>query len=547
MSSLLGAARTMAVGTVASRATGFLRTAVLLYVLGVASVGTAFNVANTAPNIIYELLLGGVLTSVLVPLLVRAAASDDDGGTASAQRLLGLVVLVLGAAAVALVALAPVLVDLYLGADVDEATRDLAVVLARFFLPQVLFYGVGAVLGAWLNTRGRFGAPMWAPVLNNVVVIATGLVFLLLPGPDALEAGTITDTQTAVLGVGVTLGIVAQSLALLPAVRSTGLPLRLRRDLRALGLRRVGSLAKWTLLYVAANQVAYLVVVRLASGAPEGRGYPSYVAAFALFLLPHAVVAVSVITALLPRMSRAAAADDDTALRAQLGQGLRLTLVVLVPAALGAVVLGQPLAAAVFGHGATTVDQARFVGQLLGVFALGLVPFSCYQLMLRAFYARQENRTATTVNLAVNASQVAVGATAYALAPAGQEVLGLTLGHATSFAVGLAVCSRVLTRRTGSLRDEHLVRTGVRCLAAGLPPALAATAVVLAGQGLLGRGPLAGAVVAAAGGVVLVGGYLALVRRMRVPEVDQVAGPVLRRVGLAAGSSSGRGRPNTDG
>jgi putative peptidoglycan lipid II flippase len=173
----------MAVGTLASRATGFLRTAVVAAVLGVASVADAFNLANTAPNIVYELLLGGVLTSVVVPLLVRAAQSDGDDGQAYAQRLLTLVVLVLGGASVLLVVAAPLVVDLY-GDELPPQARDLAVVFARFLLPQVLFYGAGAVMGAYLNTRGRFGPPMWAPVLNNLVVIATGVVFALMPGPD---------------------------------------------------------------------------------------------------------------------------------------------------------------------------------------------------------------------------------------------------------------------------------------------------------------------------------------------------------------------------
>jgi len=203
------------------------------------------------------------------------------------------------------------------------------VLFARFFLPQVLFYGLGAVMGAYLNTQGRFGPPMWAPVLNNLVVIATGLLFLVVPGPTLLSSGTITDTQVAVVGVGVTLGILAQTIALLPALRATGLRLRLRLDLRGSGLGSAARLGRWTLVYIACNQLALLVVVRLAlassSGAP-GRGYSAFVYAFLLWQLPpHAVIAVSIITALLPGMSRSAADGQLNALRAQLDRGLRLT------------------------------------------------------------------------------------------------------------------------------------------------------------------------------------------------------------------------------
>ncbi len=535
MTSLLRSTGTMALGTIASRATGFLRTAVVAAVLGVGAVGDAFNLANTAPNIVYELLLGGVLSSVVVPLLVRAAREDRDEGQAYANRLLTLTVLVLGTASVLLVLFAPALVALYAAPGTPEEARDLAVVLARFLLPQVLFYGAGAVMGAYLNTQGRFGPPMWAPVLNNVVVVVTGLVFLLLPGPRDLEPGTVTDLQVTVLGVGVTLGIVAQTAALVPALRATGFRFRPRLDLRGSGLGRAARLAQWVFLYVVANQVAYLVVVRLATGASaqvEGRGYSSYVYAFVLWQLPHAVVAVSVITALLPRMSAAAADGRTDDLRSALAQGLRLVLAVLVPAAVAYVVLGRSIATLVFAHGEVTVAQARFIGLLLGVFALGLVPFSVYQLQLRAFYAMQDTRTPTLVNWGVNATLVVVDVALYLALPPHLKVVGLAAGQAASFVVGLLVVSRVLGRRTGGLEAAGVLRTGVRCLVACLPPALLALLVAAGAERALGRGPLGAGVAVAAGGAVLLGGYLLLVRRMRVPEVDAALGPLLARLGV---------------
>ena len=521
--------RSMAVGTIASRGTGFLRNAALAAVLGVQGVGAMFNVANTTPNIVYELLLGGILTSVLVPLLVRAAKDDEDRGEAYAQRLLTLVVLVLGVATVLLVLLAPLLVGLYAGNE-TEANRDLAVALARFFLPQMLFYGAGAVLGAILNTRGRFGPPMWAPVLNNVVVITTCAVFLALPTVLPLTADSISDAQVLVLGIGTTLGIVAQTVALVPALRSVGF--RFRPRLRG-GLGGIGRLATWVLLYVAANQAAYLVVVRLANDSDLnaiGRGYAAYVNAFVLWQLPHAVVADSVNTALLPRMSRAAADGRTEELRAQVDRGLRLTVSVLVPAAVAYVVLGPVLATVVFGHLRTSVDEAQFIGTVLAVFALGLVPFSAYQLQLRAFYAMQDTRTPTLINLAVNVTVVAVDLALYAVLPDRYVVLGLAAGHAASFAVGLLVCTRVLNRRLGR-GSGGVVRTGVRCLAAALPPALLAAAVVTLVLRLLDDGTTGSLAALAVGGTVLAGGFLLLARRLRVGELDEVIGPVLARLG----------------
>jgi putative peptidoglycan lipid II flippase len=535
--SVLGAARSMAAGTVASRATGFLRTAVLTAVLGVQGVGAAYNVANTAPNIVYELLLGGVLTSVVVPMLVRAAQDGDDEGAAFAQRLLTVVALGLGAVAVLLVVLAPQLVSLY-SAGLSEEDRELAVVLARFFLPQVLFYGCGAVLGAVLNTRGRFAPPMWAPVLNNVVVIATGLLVLLLPGTSPLTAGSITETQVVVLGVGTTLGIVAQTVALLPSLRAAGFRLRPRFDLRGSGLSRVVPLGSWVLLYVALNQAAYVVVVRLSTAdelVSDGRGYPSYLAAFVLWQLPHAVVAVSITTALLPAMSRAAAADRLDDLRSQLDHGLRLTVAVLVPASVAYLVLGRHLAVVVFAHGQTSVEEARYIGTVLAVFATGLTAFSTYQLQLRAFYAQQDTRTPTLVNLAVNATLVVADVALYVALPDRLEVAGLAAGQALSFAVGLAVCTRVLARRVPRSPDAHVVRTAVRCVVASAPAALVAALLARGASALVARagdgpGPLASLAALALAGPVLVLGYAAAARRVRVPEVDEVAGPVLGRL-----------------
>jgi putative peptidoglycan lipid II flippase len=536
--SLSRSTRAMALGTAASRGTGFLRTAVLAAVLGVEGVGAAYNVANTAPNIVYELLLGGILTSVVVPLLVRAGKDDEAAGTAYAQRLVTLVALVLGGAAVVLVVAAPVVVDLYDG-GLDPESRELAVVFARFFLPQVLFYGIGAVLAAVLNTRGRFGPPMWAPVLNNVVVIATGLAFLAVR-TGAVEAGSLSGREVALLGLGTTLGIVAQTVALVPSLRAAGFPLRPRFDLGALDLRRIGRLARWVALYVLLNQLAYLVVVRLATDrelVEDGRGYPSYLYAFVLWQLPHAVVAVSVITALLPRMSRAAAESRTADLRAALTRGLRLTAAVLVPAAALFVVLGREVAVVVFGRGQVSVEQARFIGALLSVFAVGLVAFSCYQLQLRAFYALQDTRTPTLVNVAVNVALVVTGVALYVVLPDRYEVLGLAAGHATSFLVGLVVVSQVLGRRLRALDGQGLqaaeaVRTVVRCLVAVALPALAAAGVAAVVGRTVGQGPLGAFVALALGGAVLAGGYLLLTARMRVAEVQEVVGPVLRRLRL---------------
>jgi putative peptidoglycan lipid II flippase len=533
MTDLGRSTRTMAAGTVASRATGFLRTAALAAVLGVHGVGAAYNVANTAPNIVYELLLGGILTSVVVPLLVRAAKDDPDGGEATAQRLLSVVVVVLLVASIVLVVLAPQVVSLYMN-DADDDTKELAVVFARFFLPQMLFYGAGAVLGAILNARERFGAPMWAPVLNNVVVIATCALFLALPGTNGVTASSITDAQIVVLGIGTTLGIVAQTVALVPALRAAGFRFRLRTDLRGTGLGHLARLGRWVLLYVVANQVAFVVVVNLANDGhlnDIGRGFASFTYAYVLWQLPHAVVAVSVITALLPRMSRAAADGRLTDLRDALNRGLRLTVALLVPAAVAYVVLGQVLATVIFGHLRTSIDEAQFIGTLLVVFAFGLVPYSAYQLQLRAFYALQDTRTPTLINLGVNATVVVVDVVLYVVLPDHLKVLGLAAGHAGSFVTGLILSSVVLSRRLGGLDGTLVVRTAVRCLVAVVLPGLVAAAVVAGVVHGLGDGVAGSGVALLLGTGVITVGYVAAARRLRVGELDEVVRPILARLG----------------
>jgi putative peptidoglycan lipid II flippase len=536
MSDLRGA-RTMAMGTVASRATGFLRAATLAAVLGVSGVLDPFTLANTVPNIVFELLIGGILTSAAVPLLVRA--NQEGHGQAYIQRLLTLALLVLGAASALLVVFAPQVVDIYANASWDEQDRELAITFARYFLPQVLFYGLGALVGAYLNTQGRFGPPMWAPVLNNLIVLATLLVFTLMPGPGELTAGSITTAQIRVLGIGVTLGVVAQTVALLPALRATGLRLTPRFDFRGTGLGAAAALAKWTLVYVVCNQIAYAVVVKLATDDSLGDGaYASYVLAFTLWQLPHAIVAVSVITALLPRLSQAHLDQRPADLRTEVDRGLRLAISLLVPAAVAYLVLGRPIATLVFGNGETSAAEARTIGTVLAVFACGLVAFSSYQLQLRAFYAMQDTRTPAVINLAVNVTMVAVDVVLFLVLPDDLKLIGLAVGQAASYVVGVVVCSRVLAERLPRDPSGHVLRTAARCVLATLPAAAVALAVTLLSERYLpsGLGALTATVV---GSAVLLVGYVSGARRLGVDEVEELVGPVQRKILSALPGSRG--------
>jgi putative peptidoglycan lipid II flippase len=530
---LVRATRTMAIGTLFSRATGFLRVVVVAAAIGAGPLGDAYNVANVLPNIVYELLLGGVLTSVVVPLLVAAAHRDPDGGEAYAARLLTLVALVLGAASLVAVVAAPLLIGMY--GRLAGGQRELAVTFARFFLPQILFYGVGATIGAVLNTRDRFAAPMWAPVLNNLVVIGAGLVFFALPAPSTPDR-LLTTSQMLTLAIGTTAGIVVQTLALLPSLRSSGFRWRPRFDFRGTGLGPAVRLAGWVLLYVAINQLGYLVVVNLATAASRAAGtagaagYSPYFYAFTLFSLPHAVVAVSVITALLPRMSRHAAESRLDALRTELSGGLRLAAVVLVPAAVAYLVLGPLIGTVVFDHGRIGLAEAHRIGTVLAAFAVGLLPFSAFQLQLRAFYALRDTRTPALVNIAVNAVMVAVDLLLYAVLPADSRVVGLALGFAASYAAGFGITHAVLRRRLPGPAGQ-VSRTYVRLLLAAAAAALPAYAVSRLVTGAAGSGA-AGSLLGLAG-ALLVGGvfYVLAARRLRVRELQTLTSGMRRRRG----------------
>ena len=530
-SSLLRSSRTMALGTIVSRATGFVRMVVLAAAVGNLALAEAYNVANVLPNIIYELLLGGVLTSVVVPLLLAATKRDEEAGVAAAgevfaQQLLTLVALVLGAATVLAVLAAPWIIDVYGGGGRQQ---ELAVSFARFFLPQILFLGLGAMFGAVLNSRGRFAAPMWVPVLNNLVVIATLLVFLVEArgqGRDILE---LTTAELLTLGVGTTAGIVVQTAALIPSLQATGFRLRPRIGLPMADLRRAGRLAGWVLVYVAANQVALLVVVKLAKAAGQagggghGVGYSAYLYAFTIFSLPHAIVAVSIITALLPRMSRASLEGRLDRLGDDLAGGLRLAGVLVVPAAWALFALGPLIGTVIYGHGRVSPADAHSIGQVLAGFAIGLVPFSAFQFQLRAFYAQGDTRTPALVNIAVNAVNIVAALLLYAALPPPEQVIGLAVAYSSSYMVGVALTSRLITRRLRLPHETHVLRTYVRLGVAGALGSVAALVVALPLQAALGRGPLGAGVALALALPVGAFAYVVVARRMRVPEVAHLA------------------------
>jgi putative peptidoglycan lipid II flippase len=529
---ILRAAGTMAVATLVSRITGLLRTMVLTAALGVGLVGDAYNTSNTLPNIVYELLLGGVLTSVVVPLLVRAQERDDDGGAAYAQRLatvatVGLVV-VTGLAVLA----APLLTRLY-GIVDDPQQEQLATWLARILLVEIVFYGIGALATAILNSRGVFGPPAWAPVLNNVVVIATGFLFVAAGGPGPLTPLTITDTQVWLLGVGTTLGIAVQALVLLPLLRRSGVPLRPRWGLRDTGLGEAASLGLWVVAYVAVSQVGVIVAIRVANAAGRAGGLGSigFANASLLFQMPYGIIGVALLTALVPRMSRAAARSDLPGVVRDLSLGTRLSALGLLPVSAALTVLGPALAVVAFARGNTGVEEARAIGVALAVGAFGLLPMAVTLLQLRVFYAMKDARTPTLIQLGMVAVRVPLLLLVPVVVPAERVVAGLMLATSLTYVAGWALGHAVLRRRLRALQTgstlQPVLRTTVVALVAGL---LGWLAVSLA-DGALGPS-VAGSLGSVLLGTVVIGvATLAGLVVARVPEIREPLAAARARLG----------------
>ncbi|GAA0916779.1 murein biosynthesis integral membrane protein MurJ [Nonomuraea longicatena] len=530
MSRLMRASAIMAAGTMVSRVTGFVRTMVLASAIGVRGLGDAYNAAYAIPYAILDLLLLGVLSSVIVPMVVKAQQRDPDGGRAYEQRLLTLATVALVAVAILAVVAAPLLIDLYTAWPRGSREFQVAVLLAQFILPQLAFFGIGSVAGAILNTRDRFAAPMWAPVINNVVVI---VVFLLYSGGS--DINEITDFDLAVLGLGTTLGIVAQASVLVVALKRIGFSFRPRFDVRNAGLGEMAKAGSWTIGYVVVSQLGFMLITNLASAAGNevsGHGITPYTLAFQLFQLPYGIVGVSVITAMLPRMSRSVANGRLDEVRTEFGSGVRLISSVMVPASLLLMVLGPAITVPLYAHGETGVADAVYIGNVLQVYGLALMPFSIFQLLLRVFYSFGDTRTPVFVGAGTTAASALLMLVANAALPARYLVMGLAFAYAVAYALGAIIAWTLASRRVHGLGGWTIGMALTRMYLAALPTAVLALAAVWVTQ--LAFGQLAflnSLIILAVGGGL--GGllYLAVAHKIRIPEVNSIVGMVAGRVG----------------
>ena len=545
--SILSSSAVMAAGTVVSRASGFVRNALLAAALGTQLHADVFTIANTVPNMLYILLAGGVFNAVLVPQLVRAMKNDADGGEAYTNRIITLAALFLAGVTAVLVIGAPLLMRLFL--DGSFFTPELAeqresvIDFARYCLPQVFFYGMFVLVGQVLNSRGSFGPMMWAPIANNVIAVGVLVVYLLAFGPaeGAGLVGGFDPDQELLLGLGSTVGIAVQLMVLVPYLRRAGFSYRPRFDFRGTGLGHTLRLGVWTVLFVVVNQIAYTVVVRLASsgtanavtrdGGDAGTGYTIYSSAFLVMMVPHSIATVSLATAMLPRLSRHAADGDLAGVGRNIAATLRTTLALIVPVAAVLPLVSLDVANLIWGYAAASETYEDFA-VALSLFAPALVFFTSHYLVLRGFYALERTRTVFWVQCVIAAVNVGLAVTLVRAADPQSTAPGLVTAYAGAYAVG-AVASYLLLRHVlGGLETPRLLRFLLR-LAVATGGAVAVGWAVRAGLEAVWSGD---SKVQALTGVLAVGGaaaatYLLLSRALRIPEVTAVLGLVTRRRG----------------
>jgi putative peptidoglycan lipid II flippase len=532
---LISASALMAAGTLLSRVLGFGRLMLLVFLFGNATrQADMFTIANTVPNSMYILLAGGVLNTVLVPQIVRAIKGDEDGGEAYTNRIMTAGLLALAAIAAVLTVAAPLVIWLYSSAEwrapgVAPQYHSM-IMLAYYCMPQIFFYGVHVLAGQVLNARDRFGPMMWAPIANNVVSIVVLGLFLAVFGRGNTAAPFSTGEEL-LLGLGSTLGIAVQAAVLVPFLRAAGYHFRPRFDFRGVGLGKTFRLAKWTLGFVLVTQLALVVVSKLATRATAGgagAGLTAYYNAYALWILPHSLITVSLATAMLPAASRMAANTDLDGVAAETTRAIRLALTALLPAAVAFLTLGVPLAQLLFGFGQGARD-ASFVGWALMALGLGLVPFTVQYLCLRAYYALEDTRTPFFLQILISGANVLLGLAAVALVDRPSLVAAaLGLAYAVSYLLGVGVSLTWLRRRLPALDTFALLQHCVRLLVAVTPAALAAVALVWT----LGRdtgSQLGRALVLALAGIVAVGIFLLAARLLKVAEVTAVLALVLHR------------------
>ena len=532
---LFRASSVMAVGTIISRITGFISSILVIAVLGTALLADAFNVGNTMPNILYNLLVGGALTAIFIPQLVRAF-DDTDGGNLFISRLITTIGGILLLLVVIGVIFAPQLVYLYapsFSTPGFETEREIAIALTRYCLPQIFFLGLFTILGQIANARGSFAPLMWAPIANNLVVIILFSAFLLKW--PSVNVDSITSQQLQILGWGTTFGVVVQALILFPVVKRSGI--RIRPKWGVAGLGKSFSLAGWTLVYVLISQIGYLITVNVATtaavesakaGITTGVGFTPFKNAYLIMLLPYSIVTISIVTALLPHMSKLAINKKIDDVKDQLLRAIKTVGVLTIPSSVAFLLFG-PLITEVLFFGIDKNDGI-YIGYVLSALSLGLVAFSINLVLIRGFNAFEDTRTQVWSILIINIISVGLSYLFLAILPSDWVTVGLGFAFSASYLIGLFITLRLLKKHTGVIHVRDFIGQHGRLLSASLIAMLPIFAIsqyfgwVGSDQSSLVRASeLLFVIVAGALG------YFFAAKALRISEVSGITALILRR------------------
>ena len=532
---LFRASSVMAVGTIISRITGFIGGVIMIATLGTALLADAFNVANTMPNILYNLLVGGALTAIFVPQLVRAF-DDADGGHLFASRLVTTISGILLVLVIIGVIFAPQLVYIYapsFSTPGFETEREIAIAFTRYCLPQIFFLGLFTMLGQVANARGSFAPLMWAPIANNLVVIVVFSAFLIKW--PSVNVDSITSTQIQILGWGTTAGIIVQALILIPVVKRSGIKIRPKWGVAGLG--KSFSLAGWTLVYVLISQIGYLITVNVATtaavdsakaGITTGVGFTPFKNAYLIMLLPYSIVTISIVTALLPHMSKLAINKKIEDVKEQLLRAIKTVAVLTIPSSVAFLLFG-PLITEVLFFGIDKNDGI-YIGYVLSALSLGLVAFSINLVLIRGFNAFEDTRTQVWSILIINIISVGLSYVFLAVLPSDWVTVGLGVAFSVSYLIGLFITLRLLKKHTGTIHVREFIGQHGRLLSAALIAMLPIFAIsqyfgwVGSDQSSLIRAiELLFVIVAGALG------YFFAAKALRITEVSGITALILRR------------------
>jgi putative peptidoglycan lipid II flippase len=524
--SIIRSSAIMAAGTFVSRVTGLIRGLLLVAVLGTTLLGDTYNVANTMPNILYNLIIGGALAAVFVPQMVRAIR-EPDGGSAFISRLVTATSVVLGLLVLISIFAAPLLVRIFAGSYVGRPEFHLTVLFMRYCLPQIFFMGLFALLGQVANAKGKFGPMMWAPVFNNLVVIGVFGYYLHLS--KNWKVSSISNGQATWLAVGTTAGYVIQLACLIPVLKQTNIKMRPRFDWRDPEIKKSLHLATWTLAFAAFSQLSYLVTLNLSTsaavralkeGITTGVGYTPYGNAFLIFFLPHSVITISIVTAILPLLSTHAIDKKFKEIHDELVRAIRLVGIITVPSAIAFLLFG-PLITRTLFFGISNAD-ARYLGLVLSAFALGLLPLSVNLIALRGINAFENVKLQVLSNAIMNivASLIAL---IFALTlPARWVTVGLAAALALSYYVGAWTSIRLLRRYNIVIRSGEITSFYLRL--ALIYSAVAIPLYLVMGK-IPGGNTLKLLVVLSVSGL----GYLGIAKTFKIAEVGAAFAVFLRR------------------